>query len=466
VADKGSKAALRLFLSAPSAGLGIALTTQITALSWLLETRYELTIDDIALVWASGPLAGILGQLAAGHASDRSWWLGGRRRPYLLASGLLSAAALLALPHLDGIASLLNGLSLVMVAALVALTLDLAINVGLNPARALIADIMPAGDERAFTFATMQTLSGITGVAITVVGAWLGNLTMILIAALVVLPLTAAPAFLVKEPREIAPSIGKERMTVGLITSMLLPVMPATVLTLSIGFARMAGLALPLLAMALGTAVLTALLAIPIFTSRRRDQVALARRILFAQGLSWIGIFSMFVFLAPVVTERLPGLTSEASGRVVAVALGLFNLIAAITPLTVLMPLARRFRRAHVHAGAMAAMGIAFFAISQWVDSAATLWLCMALAGLGWGSLVSLPYAIFCDRVEARQLGLLLGVFNLAVVIPQLVVSLGLGGLAPTLGSRGDLFLIAAIALLASAFAWSRIPPIADRITA
>jgi maltose/moltooligosaccharide transporter len=84
----------------------------------------------------------------------------------------------------------------------------------------------------------------------------------------------------------------------------------------------------------------------------------------------------------------------------------------------------------------------------------------MALAGIGWGSLVSLPYVIFCDRVDARQLGLLLGMFNLAVVIPQLVVSLGLGAIAPTLASRGDLFLIAGAALLAAGVAWSRIPPL------
>lgn len=455
-------AAFRLLLSAPSAGLGVALTTQITALSWLLQTRYHLAIDQIALVWAAGPLAGIVGQLAAGHASDRTWWLGGRRRPYLIASGLLSAAALLALPQLDWLAAWAGPVSLVAMAGLVALTLDIAINVGLNPARALIADVVPAGHARSLTFATMQTLSGVLGVAISLIGAWWGNLTMIWVAALVVFPLTALPALLTREPRTIAPvatcGAEGESLTIGRVAAMLLPIMPAAAFTLYVGGARIAGMTPSLLVPAILTAAATALIAGPVFATPRRDQVALARRILFAQGLSWIGIFAMFVFLAPVVSERLPALSSEDSGRAVAVALGLFNLIAAIAPLALLMPLAGRFRRAHVHAGAMAVMGLAFLAIGGWVHSRTGLWLCMALAGIGWGSLVSLPYVIFCDRVDARQLGLLLGVFNLAVVIPQLVVSFGLGAIAPLLPARGDLFLIAAGALFAAAAAWSRVP--------
>lgn len=457
-----AKPAFRLLLSMPSGGLSIALTTQITALSWLLQNRYHLAIDDIALVWAAGPLAGIVGQLAVGHASDKSWWLGGRRRPYLLLSGVLSTAALFALPNLDALSTLLGGLSLVIVAGAVALALDIAINTGLNPARALVADLVPAGHERSLAFAYLQTLSGGLGVGITVVGAWLGNMQMIMVAAVLTLPLTALPAFLIREPRRIEQSEAAVTLTLKPVMAMLMPVWPAAAFALMVAVAKATGVAIPLMPLALGAAALTALVALPIFSSPRRDQVASAQRILFAQGMSWIGIFSMFVFLSPVVSERLPMFGAERIGRDVAIALGLFNLVAAIAPLMLLMPLTRWFRRAHIHAGALALMGLSFVAIGRWVQSEATLWLCMAVAGIGWGALVSLPYAMFCDRIDARRLGLLLGVFNLAVVIPQLVVSLGLGAIAPSLGSRGDLFLIAAIALFAAAIAWSRIPPIAD----
>lgn len=457
---KQEPAVLNLLLAAPSGGLSVALTTQITALSWLLLTRYELAIDEIALVWAAGPLAGIVGQLGVGHASDRTWLLGGRRRPYLLLSGILTALALAALLHLTELAGWFGGASLVLLAGLAALVLDVAINVGLNPARALIADMVPPGSARSIAFAQMQTVSGLLGVGITLVGAVLGNLTMIVVAAVLTLPLTALPALFVREPRALAEPDRARRLTVGLAAAMLLPIVPAALFAALAAFARATGAVLPMAALALATAGATAVAGLHVFRKGNADQVGLARRIFLAQGLSWIGIFSMFVFLAPVVGERLAPLDAEQAGRAIAVALGLFNLVAAVAPLTLLMPLVRHLRRAHVHAAAMLLMALAFAAIGRGVTTVEGLWLCMALAGVGWGSLVSLPYVMFCDRVDAGQLGLLLGLFNLSVVIPQLVVSLGLGAIAGTLPTRGDLFIIAALALVASALAWSRIPPL------
>ena len=46
--------------------MGFALSIQISALSWLLSTKYGLAIDEIGLVWAAGPIAGIFGQVIFG----------------------------------------------------------------------------------------------------------------------------------------------------------------------------------------------------------------------------------------------------------------------------------------------------------------------------------------------------------------------------------------------------------------
>ena len=48
-------------LSLPSTAMGFALSIQISALSWILTTQYGLDIHDVGLVWAAGPLAGIIG---------------------------------------------------------------------------------------------------------------------------------------------------------------------------------------------------------------------------------------------------------------------------------------------------------------------------------------------------------------------------------------------------------------------
>ena len=79
--QKRMRAPFFILLSLPATAMGFALSVQISALSWILTTRYGLDIHDVGLVWAAGPLAGIIGQVLVGIVSDNTWLWGGRRRP-------------------------------------------------------------------------------------------------------------------------------------------------------------------------------------------------------------------------------------------------------------------------------------------------------------------------------------------------------------------------------------------------
>ena len=61
---------------------------------------------------------------------------------------------------------------------------------------------------------------------------------------------------------------------------------------------------------------------------------------------------------------------------------------------------------------------------------------------------------LFRSRVDESQIGLYMGIFNLSVVLPQLVASLGIGLLLTALPDKGAVFLVAAGSLAISAFAW------------
>ncbi|MFM8361674.1 MAG: MFS transporter, partial [Haliscomenobacter sp.] len=86
-------------LSLPSTAMGFALSVQISALSWILSTQYQLNIEEVGFVWAAGPISGIFGQLIIGLISDRVWFWNGRRRPFILIGGVLASLMLLALPN-------------------------------------------------------------------------------------------------------------------------------------------------------------------------------------------------------------------------------------------------------------------------------------------------------------------------------------------------------------------------------
>src|SRR3990172_55023 len=162
-------------LALPATAMGFALSIQISALSWILSTKYKLDIHDDGLVWAAG-----------------------------LIGGFLAAMMLLALPNIDVISSSLGIGGILGVAIVVALTLDLAINVSFNPTRSVIADVTPEGVERTKGYTWMQTISGTFGVLAYVIGAIWDNYVLIYFGVFLVLFLSLIPTFFIEEPRYLA----------------------------------------------------------------------------------------------------------------------------------------------------------------------------------------------------------------------------------------------------------------------
>src|SRR3990172_11058212 len=162
-------------LSLPATAMGFALSIQIAVLSWILNSQYGLGIHEIGIVWAAGPIAGIFGQVIIGLISDKVWFWGGRRKPFILIGGVLAALMIVALPNIDKINDSLGIGSLMAVAIVIALTLDLAINISFNPTRSIIADVTPDGVPRTKGYTWMQTISGFWGVAAYIIGPFFFN---------------------------------------------------------------------------------------------------------------------------------------------------------------------------------------------------------------------------------------------------------------------------------------------------
>ena len=443
-------------LSLPATAMGFALSVQISALSWILATRYNLDVEAIGLIWAAGPIAGILGQVAVGLISDRVWVWNGRRRVFIIVGGITAALMLLALPEIGAISAALGLESVIGVAITVALALDLAINVSFNPTRAIIADVTPDGAERARGYGWMQTVSGGFGVLAYAIGALFGNETLIYAGVGIVLVLSIGPALLIEEPRASPRTVETERVapTIAAFAS-LSPLAALLVYDVYAMAARLLGatpaVGVPELACALATALLIAHALIS------GDPF---RRVIAAHALSWVGVQSLFIYLVAFVQGRLPGLDDAALGRTVALAYLALNGVAAIAPALLLAPLTTRFRQVHVHAAAVLVMAAAFAAIGLFADTQGALFALMALAGIGWGAIVSLPFAIMTERVEGARLGLFMGLFNLAVVLPQLVASFAVGPLLVGADDKGLIFLLGGGFLFLSALCWLRVRPV------
>lgn len=457
-----------VLLSLPSTAMGFALAVQISALSWLLSTKYGLDIHEIGLVWAAGPLAGILGQMLIGLLSDQTWAWGGRRRPYILVGGVLTALALLALPAIGLINETLGLDAVLGVAITVALALDLAINVSFNPTRALIADVTPEGPMRTTAYTWMQTVSGSFGVLAYAIGAGFGNLVLIYFGAGLVLLFSLVPPLLVEEPRTLTTAEpGKDGQRLGLLAVLRLmrPLWPfAAYAAVAMGL-KLAGQAAHPLWLEAGFG-LAALLFIAWALLERQpapgtpgEDLPGFRKVLAAHSLSWIGMQTLFVYLIATVKQRFPEADDDAIGRVMANSFLALNAVGALAPTLLLNPLARRFDEVRVHAAGLGLMVAGFLLAYLAGHTPWVIYLGMALAGIGWGAIVSLPFAMFSQCVSPARIGLYMGVFNLSVVLPQLAVSLGIGLVVQVLPDKGSVFLIGAAAMALSALSWLALVP-------
>jgi maltose/moltooligosaccharide transporter len=450
-------------LSLPSTAMGFALSIQISALSWILTTQYHLDIHDIGLVWAAGPLAGILGQVIIGLVSDRAWFWNGRRRPFILIGGVLATLMLLALPNLDVISASMGVGGILGVAIAVALTLDLAINVSFNPTRAIIADVTLPGDERTKGYTWMQSISGTFGVLAYAVGAVFNNYVLIYAGAVIVLLFSILPPLFITEPLELAEDEGGREQTGARkqdsFLGVLLAIRPLWAFLVYDIYAmgrRMAGSQPEHYYAEIACALATIALVIQALLEKENGAPLSAfRKVIAAHSFSWVGIQTTFVFLFAFLQQQMPDLSDIDMGRVGSTAFLVLNAVGAALPALVLMPIAHRIGRVKTHAGCLACMTAGYVGLYFFATSALQLWLLMAVVGIGWASIVSLPFAIVSQKVSQARMGLFMGLFNLSVVLPQLVVSLGVALLVSRAPDKNIIFAVSAASLALSTVAWS-----------
>jgi MFS family permease len=103
---------------------------------------------------------------------------------------------------------------------------------------------------------------------------------------------------------------------------------------------------------------------------------------------------------------------------------------------------------------AVAVMAVGYAGIATVVATPLALYVFMAVLGVGWASIVSLPFAIMTERIDKRRTGFFMGIFNLSVVLPQLFVSLVLGKVVLEAPDKSIIFIISAVTLALSAAGW------------
>ena len=339
-----------MLLSLPATAMGFALSVQISALSWILTTQYGLDIHEVGLVWAAGPIAGILGQVIVGIISDNVWFWNGRRRPFILIGGVLAGMMLLALPNIDIVSSALGISGLLGVAIAVALTLDLSINISFNPTRAIIADVTPEGEARTKGYTWMQTISGSFGVVAYAVGATWGNFVLIYLGAGLVFFLSIFAPFFITEPKKLVVSQTdtiQEKVSLKMVLMNIKPLWGFIVYDIYAMGLQISGIKTDHYWAEIIAVIITFYFVILTLFAKESsaDNSIGFRKVLAAHSFSWIGVQTMFVFIIAFLQDKMPSLSDDDLGKVIAMSFLILSAVSALLPAFVLEPVAKKIGR-------------------------------------------------------------------------------------------------------------------------
>ncbi|MBN1302013.1 MAG: MFS transporter [Melioribacteraceae bacterium] len=464
-------------VSLPATAMGFALSIQIAALSWIMSFRYNLNIEEVGIVWAAGPLAGIFGQVIVGMISDNVWFWGGRRRPFILIGGTLAALMLLALPNLDAIKSFFGFGDILVVAVMVALTLDMSINISFNPTRSVIADVTPEGIPRTKGYTWMQTISGFFGVLAYFVGIVFDNFFLIYFGAVLVFLFSVVPLIFISEPKSLKLEEKDDqpykKSSVWDIIKVIEPlwgyvpfatyflIINAFEIRVDEAFNDYLIIAFIILH---GLLTLKTFFKKPAHNNIEQTSRIGFQKVLSAHSFSWIGVQTMFVYMFAFIREFKYGSDSELLpeqqneiGVIINVSFLILNAVGFILPAFVLEPFTEKIGRIKTHFISIGIMSAGYWSIALFTNSPVMLYIFMAVCGIGWAAVVSLPFAIMSEKVDKSLMGLYMGIFNLSVVLPQLIVSSGIGRIIQNSEGKNIIFIISGVSLMISAVLWSLI---------
>ena len=347
--------------------------------------------SNLSYLWLAGPITGLLVQPIVGSMSDRTWNRLGRRRPYFLVGAIIASITLFFMPNS----------STVWMAAGLLWILDASINITMEPFRAFVADKLPE-EQRTVGFVMQSFFIGI--------GQTLANALPYIFTAFGIVGVMASGIPL---SVEYAFKIGAAAFLVAVLWTVLTtreypPDDPEA-------FARMKREKKGVLA---GFA--------EIFSSVAEMPTTM-KQLAVVQFFTWFALPCMWqyfglavarhVFHAPNQTSPLFAAGTEWGGLCFAV----YNIVCFA--LAFLLPaLAKATSRKTVHMISLVCGGLGLLSI-YFVQNKWMLFAGMAGVGIAWASILSMPYVILSTAIPPARMGVYMGVFNLFIVIPQVVMS-------------------------------------------
>ena len=373
-------------------------------------TDFGADVESLSWFWLVAPLTGLIVQPIIGYWSDRTWSKRfGRRKPFFLAGAILACAALVLLPNADHFTTYFPAL---LVGAGFLMLMDASFNVSMEPFRALVADNLH-DDQSTKGFSIQTALIGIGAV----VGSFL--------------------------PWILTNIFGVSNDVQGV------KIQPNVVYSFYIG------------AVVFMVAILWTIFKTKEYSPEERIEMGIVSeetknekfripkemwQLGFVQFFSWFGLFCLWVYTTTALREHtydLPTMEvikagleanptdavlkgqhklSEDLGDWVGILFGIYNGISAIFAFCIPY-IAKKLGKLKTHAVSLLMGGLGLVLMYFMPDKTMMI-IPMIFIGIAWASILSMPYAILAGVLPASQMGIMMGIFNFFITLPQIFSAL------------------------------------------
>ncbi len=383
--------------------------------------------SEIPILWLAAPVTGLIVQPIIGYYSDRTWmrWLG-RRRPYFLAGAIFASLALVAMP---------NSTALWMAASLLWI-LDASVNVSMEPFRAFVADLLPP-KQRQVGFAMQSLLIGFGAVLSSALPWLLTNLGLVDPAA----HAGGGIPFSVKLSFYIGAVVYISAVLYTIVTT---PEFPPEAPTGQEHAAPKSFFAE--LVHGIG------------------QMPFVMRRLAVVQFFTWLGLFCMWIYFTPAIARTIfggtPGSPEYQKGlEWGGVCFAVYNGVAFFISFALVALAQQGVAAKTMHRVGLLCAGLGLISAGLF-QTPELLIVSMIGVGIGWATILSMPYALLANAIPANQMGFYMGVFNFFIVLPQILAATLLGPAVEFLfrGQAIYAVMFGGVCMLAAAIALAWVP--------
>lgn len=348
---------------------------------------------SLPLLQLAGPVTGLLIQPIIGAMSDRTASRWGRRTPYFILGALMCSIGLLLMPLSH---SVLMAVSLLWL-------LDAGNNITMEPYRAYVKDRLNE-DQHEIGFLSQSAFTGLAQtlafVTPSILVYWLGmdkdavdshNIPYITRAAFMIGALLSVSTILWSIWRVPELPLSTEERTK-------INAMPKTLSS-----------------------------TLEEIWDAIRDMPREMRQMALMSLFQWYAMASYWGYIVYSISRSVYGTADATStgfrdavltnGQMAA----FYNAIAFVAAFA-MAPLTRRHGPAKVHAICLTLAGLGMLALPHIADKH-LLFLPAIGVGLGWASIMGNPYVILADAIPAERTGVYMGIFNMFIVIPMILIA-------------------------------------------